>query len=223
MGDWYKGPNIKELAENWAGNQVVEYAMGAAVNGHGVKIAHELGVGVNVHPNVTEGYAKDGKLEWLKSQVKFVLAENSVEFGSIHQPEREVLGNPLATVRYETQKHGLSGFLLAMDHLFGLDKISDPQEILSRTIQVAKVLEDPAIREHTEAMHLALPGHEYIDPKDDNLDYLLRRMAQAPFKHPVRVALDFRSKEFSSMKILGQADYLRRFRDKVFNTVEQNN
>lgn len=216
-GDWYSSyaGRLKELA--------LMYVVGPATNNYGINLAQQLGVGVNVHPNVIAGFVKEGTLVDLKNKVSFVYGENSIEFNALYQKDRKVLGDPKQTVRNDVVGQNLDGFLLAVDHIFGLDRNIDPAFVRKRLDEAIEVLEDEQIQCHAKAIHLALPGHEFIELGDANMEILLREMATAPFQNHVRVALDIHPQKITTMTLQQQVDYIRSFRHWVLNTIERYN
>ncbi len=215
FGDWYKAPSPGGRLTRRMKEFGMMCAVGPATNNHGVNLAHELGVGVNVHPNVIAGYVAEGRLDWLKSMVPFVLGENSVEFNSPLQKDRTVLGDPRQTVKHDVEGHKLSGFLLAIDHLFGLEADVTPSEMRDKVDQIITMINDTGIREHTKAIHLAMPGHGVIASADVHMNLVLSELARTPFRHPVRVALDLSPSRFKEMEFQGKVDLVRRLRDWI--------
>lgn len=217
VGDWYSSyaSRAKEVT--------LMYVVGPATNRYGIHLAQDLGIGVNVHPNVIAGFVKDNELDELKNNVAFVYGENSVEFNALYQKDRKVLGDPRQTVRNDVIGHHLDGFLLAIDHTFGLDRNTDPQFTNERLSEAIEILGDEQIQQHTKAMHLALPGHEFIEVGNPNMEILLKEMASIPFRHPIRVALNVHPQKIIAMTYQGQVNYVRDFRNWVLNTVERYN
>lgn len=182
---------------------------GAATNRKGIELAQQLGSGVTAHPNVVEGFAKDGKLDELKGSVAFVLAENERRYISPILRNQESIADPLLVIQNIVKKYRLKGLLLGVDH--GYEEGFDME----------KMLADPDIQEYTVAMHLAKPRsqahHDIIGVGDPEFERFLHQAAQTQFRHPVRAALDYNPFILSKLSFPEQLKLFRETIDWIRN------
>lgn len=152
--------------------------IGAAKNMQGVKLAQELGVGINAHASVLRRLAQAGVLDKIKNSVPYVVAEPDDPNKSKHFPELAELAVP-SKVAELVEKYGLGGILLNVDH------------DMPEGVTYKEELKKEAVREHTVAMHIAGRNHAPIMTDDKEFTHFLELVAQTSFDHPVRAALDY--------------------------------
>jgi len=114
--------------------------------------------------------------------VPFVWAENNIKADYLYV-SGPVLYDPRTIVDEQVKAHRLDGLLLGLDHLI--------DEYPHLRISPSEVLEDARIREWTKAIHLAGRGHAALRVGDPKMESLLAKLAQTPFRHPVRIVLDY--------------------------------
>ncbi len=150
--------------------------------GRGIDLAAELNVGVNVHSNVLARLLQTDELAELTCRVPFVLAENNIHADYLYV-NGPITYDPRVVVDQLVGRCGVTGLLLALDHLF--------EHNGTPAIDPLAILEDPRIQRWTEAIHIAGKGHALVRPGDPSMERLLRKLARTPFAHPVRLAFDY--------------------------------
>ena len=157
------------------------FFIGAAQNLKGVWLAQKLAdqnVGLTMHTNVVEGFAKTGTLEDIKKTVPFILAENGMPYRSPVLKNVNAISDPRTIAQQIITKYELTGMLLGIDHL------------TAQGAQIKNILSDKIVVDVVHAIHLANPAHGAIGPDDESYKHVLKKIAQTEFKTPVRAALD---------------------------------
>lgn len=185
---------------------------GAAVNRKGIELAKSLSdqeAGIIAHPNVVEGFAKDGKLEGVKRGIAFVLTENERNYSSPILRDRRAIYDPAVVVKNIVERYALDGLVLGVEHGFqeGLD--------------MEGIIGNDSVREHTRAMHLAGPHHDVIAVSGINYKRFLERVAKTPFKHSVRAALDYSPFVFLHLSLSEQFELVRDTVDWILRTQKE--
>jgi len=183
------------------------FLFGPATSRRGIRLAEELGVGINAHPNVLEGFAKRGEIEDIKNKVAFVLAETERPYNSPHLQRlkkqgissRQFASDPEIVKKEIVEKYGLDGLLLGVDHLIQLGM--DPVEKLEKTADAVR------------AIHLAggqgAGAHELISQGDPKVVEFLEAAARQTFKGEVSAALDLNPVLMKTMPFETQLTVLR--------------
>ena len=122
---------------------------------------------INIHQDVFKRYIDTGTVAQLTQAGPNLLIEDST--------------NPPKTIAELVRPFNL-GFTLGLDHLDHLD---------TAFLTVEDVLADPGVQQYTEAIHLSLPDHQPLNPRDPLSDKLLSLIANTPFDHPVTGYLDY--------------------------------
>ncbi|MCL4367490.1 hypothetical protein M1563_04975 [Patescibacteria group bacterium] len=178
-GDQQMNGPIKGL---WTAKNLAAYLMffGRAVNRAGVNLAFDLrdqSVGINAHPTIIEGFAKEDKLSEVSNQVAFVLAEADARHPSKLLPEEAVYHSEVIIKRL-VQKYSLDGFLLSLDHELS-DGLFNPESLSS-----------PLVRAYTRAIHFAKGDYSLIKDGDQEINQALAVIKTTSFDQPVRLALE---------------------------------
>lgn len=181
-----------------------------ADNLHGIKLASHLRAGVNAHPDVVYGFARDGKLGAVREQLGpgLLLVENERRHHCPNIPHKELLDNPIRMTNCFVREHRLAdGVLLGLDHLRG-----------SQHPRLEEILQHRLIRRYTRAMHLAQTGHHPLVLENEGADAWLRQIAATPFRHPVEAYLDYAPQLLARSSIQNQADLLKRQIEWIMDT-----
>jgi hypothetical protein len=153
-----------------------------ASRGLGVTLARGLGVGINVHSSVIAALEHHGRLAEFSAGLPFVWAENNMKADHLYV-SGPVLYDPRTIIDEQVEPHGLQGLLLGLDHLI--------EHYPEQRISPYTVLEDEQVRKWTRAIHLAGPGHDILRIHDREVEKILKKLADTPFRRPVRVVLDY--------------------------------
>lgn len=222
FGDWYASLPMR-------GREVALMALvGGAAYNFGTLLAHKLDVPMSMHPNVSACYRAEGKFQKVRNAVKRLLAENSIAFNSLYQSNRDVLGDPVATIQHEIVEMGkkglgMDGFQYGIDHKFGLVRNNNPDFLKEKVTEVIMDFENPLIQQYTEVAHVASPDHDKTEIGDPYMKTILEAMVRTPFGHPVSITLDFHPQKFMAMSFQQQVDYFEGFRDWVLDLHAQAN
>ncbi len=185
---------------------------GVAKNEKAVKIAQQLGLEVNMHPNVAEGFALEGKLQEIKQNVPATFVENQRPyFSNIVKDQRKIF-DPLV-IKGLIKKYQLTGLILDTEHLkkeqfigmWGYEKGVDPILSLEQTKDVlAKV-------------HISgeKGGHRLFHKDDPVFNLILNKISLMNFNHPLKIVFDFSPLSLFKMKSNQKIELLRTLIEKV--------
>ena len=207
LGDLENGPKQQAIQVMWL------LWFGAATNKRGIELAQNLAdqnVGLTMHTNVIEGFARDGKLEELKRAVPFILAENEQAFRSPILKDKDAISEPPVIIERIVKRYGLSGILLGIDHLAQQGR------------DLVEVFDDELVRSNTKAMHLAGASshlhHDVIAIGDEEFKGFLQTVATVPFAYPIRAALDYKPVIFNNVNPNQQVDLYKKTIDWIMST-----
>lgn len=187
------------------------FFFGPATSQRGVRLAETLGVGVNAHPNVIEGFAKRGQLEDIKRRVAFVLAENERPYNSPHLQRLGSYGisshrfasDPEVIKWQIVQRYGLDGLLLGVDH--AIQTWQDSVRALDKTSDVVRAIHLAGAKKGEKETG----AHRLIKVGDPQIERFLEAASRRTFKHEVSVALDYNPFVFKAMLMEDQLELVR--------------
>lgn len=182
---------------------------------HGVRLAEELGVGVNAHVNVVEAFAEEGSLVEIQKRLAFVQAENENPYPSRYGnrlrhrgiSSEQLISDPAIIRREIVHKYDLDGLLLGVDH--ALIQGSSP---VNAMIQTADVLS----RIHIAGVENG-GSHTSIEVGNPVFERFFSIASHVAFRQPVSVAFDGNPLEFRKITLDEQVEKL----DKLFSWIEK--
>lgn len=206
IGERENGLNYQMFQAAW----IMDF--GAATNMKGVELAENLrsqgsDTTMNMHTNVIEGFARDGRLSDVRKRVGSILAENERDYKDPYMKDRAIIYDPLEIVKGIVEKRQeVDGLLLGTDHGY------------QHGIDMAAILSDPGIRKHTQAIHLAnthTVEHDSIQIGDPKFAHFLSTAGNTWFLHPVRAALDYNPMQFGRLSFDEKVELVGKTRDWV--------
>jgi len=167
---------------------------GVAKNAKAVKIAKQLGLEINMHPNVVKGFALEGKLDELKQNVPGVFVENERPYKN-----ERIIFDPLA-IRDLIKEYQLCGFIFDVEHadkkLFTrIKKYKDKGIDIDSTLNQTKDV-------------LGMIHIDTIFKNDTCLNLILSKVSQMEFNHPLKIVLDLSPLPLVRMKIKQKLELL---------------
>lgn len=191
---------------------------GAATNMKGVELAEKLRsqgseTTMNMHTNVIEGFARDGRLGDVRKRVGGILAENERDYKDPYIKDRSLIFDPQVIVEGIVEKRPeVDGLLLGTDHGY------------QHGIDMAAILADPGIRKYAQAIHLANTHsieHDVIQIGDPTVAKFLWTAGDTWFLHPVRAALDYNPMQFGRLSFDEKVALVGKTRDWVMQMQER--
>jgi len=186
------------------------FFFGQATQGEAVDIASYLnqesqgkypnspGTGLNLHTNIVEGFAQQGRLERIKGRVARVLAEPERPYRSpvMRRLSRELgikgeglISDPATIREHIVFRYGLDGMTLGVDHQ--LAQGTDPTPSFKKVLDV--------IRNIHIAGGRGSQLHTAIDFDDPNTQKFLNSLFTTRHQHPVRLLLDLNPLEMGRL------------------------
>ena len=155
----------------------------------GLRMARELGVGMNIHGNIGAYLERRNLWAEFKEGVPFTLIENGIRDTSFHHPEVNGLSDPAKLAETMVGEGKADGLLLGVDHLH---EINAKPELDLHHIDPLDILEYKVVQDTLRAMHVTNNHHGIIIPGDKAYRRFFEKLAVTPLKHDeLRIAFDY--------------------------------
>ncbi|MDD3531878.1 MAG: hypothetical protein PHR64_03225 [Candidatus Shapirobacteria bacterium] len=156
------------------------------------------GTGLNLHTNIVEGFAQQGRLNSVKSQVARVLAEPERPYRSpimrrlsheLNIKGEQLISDPATIREHIVFRYGLDGLTLGVDHQ--LAQGTDPTPSFRQVLDVVRNI------------HIAGGKgsrlHTAIDFDDPNTRAFLSSLFTSRHQHPIKLFLDLNPLEMGKL------------------------
>lgn len=185
---------------------------GVAKNEKAVRIAQQLGLEVNMHPNVAEGFALEGKLQEIKQNVPATFVENQRPYSSNIVKDQRKIFDPLV-IKDLINEYQLTGLILDTEHL--------KKEWFSGVKSYEKGVSPISSLEKTKdvlaKIHISgEKGNHGLLQKDDPLfNSILAKVSQMEFNHPLKIVFDFSPLPLLTMRSQKKLEIIQTLTDKI--------